>query len=54
MTTCPIYDGPSLGVGAKLEGPAVIEEETTTIVLFPRWQATIDPSGNYLLSFDGA
>lgn len=46
---CPIYGGSDLGAGARVEGPAVIEEPTTTIMLLPRWSAVADSDGNYLL-----
>jgi N-methylhydantoinase A len=45
----PIYDGARLGAGDRVEGPAVIEEETTTIVVEPGWTATLHETGVYLL-----
>ena len=48
----PIYDGSALGAGAKVHGPAVIEEVTTTIVIEPGWTAVLDPSGSYLITKD--
>ena len=48
----PIYDGTPLGVGAKIKGPAVIEEVTTTIVVEPGWTAVLDESGSYLITRD--
>ncbi|MFN3937191.1 MAG: hydantoinase/oxoprolinase family protein [Gemmobacter sp.] len=49
-TRTPIYDGGRLGAGARIAGPAVIEEETTTIVIEPGWTARLDPSGSYLIT----
>ncbi|WP_426037831.1 hydantoinase/oxoprolinase family protein [Cypionkella sp. TWP1-2-1b2] len=49
-TRTPIYDGGSLGAGAQIAGPAVIEEVTTTIVIEPGWSATLDASGSYLIT----
>lgn len=46
----PIYDGALLGAGAKIEGPAIIEEVTTTIVIEPGWNAVLDASGSYLIT----
>lgn len=46
----PIYDGTQFGAGAVIEGPALIEEPTTTIVIKPHWQAELYPSGTYKLS----
>ncbi len=48
----PIYDGSARGAGAKVHGPAVIEEITTTIVIEPGWTAILDPSGSYLITHD--
>ncbi len=49
-TRTPIYDGAALGAGAKVDGPAVIEEVTTTIVIEPGWTAVLDASGSYLIT----
>ena len=48
----PIYDGTPLGAGARIKGPAVIEEVTTTIVIEPGWTARLDASGSYLITRD--
>ena len=45
----PVYDGDKLGFGHRLEGPAVIEERFTTIVLYPGQTAELDRHGNYLI-----
>jgi N-methylhydantoinase A len=45
-----VYDGGKLGAGAVIKGPAVIEEETTTIVIEPGWTATLDKSGSYVIT----
>jgi N-methylhydantoinase A len=44
-----IFDGPSLQPGAVIEGPAVIEEPTTTIVVYPEATARVTDNKNYLL-----
>ena len=49
----PVYDGARLGAGAKVTGPAIIEEETTTVVIEPGWKAVLDPSGSYLITHSG-
>ncbi len=48
-TESPVYDGAKLGAGAVVQGPAVIEEETTTIVVEPGWTAELHDSASYLL-----
>jgi N-methylhydantoinase A len=49
-TKTPIYDGEKLGAGAKVSGPAIIEEVTTTIVVEPEWTATLDATGSYVIT----
>ncbi len=49
-TKTPIYDGEKLGAGAKIVGPAIIEEVTTTIVIEPGWKAELHASGSYVIA----
>ena len=44
-----IYQRDALPVGARLEGPAIIEQSDTTIPLLPGWIATVDPFGNLVM-----
>jgi len=46
----PVYDGAKLLVGNVLPGPAIIEEETTTIVVFPDWQVRLEDPGMYVMT----
>ena len=46
----PVYDGPSLGAGAHVEGPAIIEEPFTTVVVWPQDTAEVDRWGNYVMT----
>ena len=48
-TETPVFLGPSLGAGRRVDGPAIIEEPTTTIVVPSAWSATVEPRGGYLL-----
>ena len=48
--TGKVYDGEALGAGDAIDGPAVIEETTTTIVIEPGWQCKLEPSGAYRLT----
>ncbi len=52
----PRYDGASLPAGTRIEGPAVIREPTTTVVVYPGSAAVVTRLGNYLLELtqDGA
>jgi N-methylhydantoinase A len=33
-----------------INGPAIIEEVTTTIVVEPKWSARLDGSGSYVMT----
>ena len=46
----PVYDGDQLGRGHHLEGPAIVEEKFTTIVLYPGQRAQLDRFGNYVIT----
>ena len=41
----PIYDRSAIAAGARLPGPAVVEEFGSTTVVFPGQQMTMDPHG---------
>src|SRR5690606_2756592 len=43
----PVYDGTTLTAGQRIEGPAVIEEQTTTIFIGLMDSIVVDPGGNY-------
>jgi len=45
----PVYDGPALMAGNTIQGPAVIEEPTTTVLIPRRFVCTVDAYGNYVL-----
>ena len=46
----PVYDGAKLLVGNRVVGPAIIEEITTSIVVFPGWQVRLDDPGVYVMT----
>lgn len=48
------FRGPSLPPGASIEGPAVILEPTTTIVVYPGTTASVTKYGNYVLDVGAA
>lgn len=43
----PTYRGTALGAGARIDGPALIEEPFTVVVLAPADVAILDEHGNY-------
>lgn len=45
----PIYKGLDLLRGCRIDGPAIIEEPTTTIVIYPRATARLSDADNYIL-----
>jgi N-methylhydantoinase A len=47
-----IYRGADLMPGAAVDGPAVIEEATTSVILAPGDRCTVDSIGNFLIRFD--
>lgn len=47
----PVYDGRTLAPGHALTGPAVVEEPTTTIVVFPGWHIELQPGEFYVMSY---
>jgi N-methylhydantoinase A len=46
----PVYRGPALTPGMTIQGPAIIEEPTTTVVLDPASAARVTGYDNYLLT----
>ncbi|MEE2983102.1 MAG: hydantoinase/oxoprolinase family protein [Pseudomonadota bacterium] len=50
MVETPIYYGEELPAGAVVEGPAIIEETTSTLVVNPGATARVSAGGRYILS----
>jgi N-methylhydantoinase A len=48
--SAPVYDGARLGAGDRISGPAVIEEDTTTIVVQPSWQIELHETASYVIT----
>jgi N-methylhydantoinase A/oxoprolinase/acetone carboxylase beta subunit len=46
----PCYDGGRLLAANLIPGPAIIEEEATTIVISDSFGCAVDASGSYLLT----
>jgi N-methylhydantoinase A len=44
-----VYAPADLHPGLKIAGPAIVEEPTTTLVVFPGMSARISGAGHYLL-----
>jgi N-methylhydantoinase A len=53
FVVCPIYDRYPLAAGAKLVGPAVVEEFDSTTVVHPGFAAQVDRYGNLIIEREG-
>ncbi|MFQ5922266.1 MAG: hydantoinase/oxoprolinase family protein [Anaerolineales bacterium] len=49
-STCPIYDREKLGAGDSFEGPAIIEEWNSTVVVYPDHSLEVDAYGDLFIS----
>ena len=47
-----IYDGSKIRHGMVIKGPAVVEETTTTIVIFPGQNLTVNRFGDFVLNLE--
>ena len=50
----PIFDRASLGRGATLAGPAIVEQPDTTVVIDPGATAIVDDLSNLVISVGAA
>jgi N-methylhydantoinase A len=50
----PVYDGPRLTPGNFIQGPAIIEQWGTTIVVYPGQESLIDAYGNVIIEIGQA
>ncbi len=46
---CDIFDRAKLGPGSTMDGPAILENVDSTVVIDPGWQARIDDYGNCIM-----
>ncbi len=49
--TTSVYEGAQLNSQQTIDGPAIVEEPTTTVVIPPGWRLTVNEFGDYELSF---
>ena len=50
----PVYSRAGLSPGARLDGPAVVEERETTTVIRPGWTAEVAPDGSIIATRSAA
>ena len=46
----PVYDRRGSARGQSINGPAIIEERETTIIILPGWRANVDATGCVMAS----
>jgi N-methylhydantoinase A len=51
-TQVPVFDFVALGAGQTIAGPAIIESDTTTVLLRPADTARFDPRGWLAIAID--
>jgi N-methylhydantoinase A len=47
--TVPVYDRYRLAVGEVVAGPAIVEEDSTTLIVPPKAKACVERSGNIVV-----
>ena len=48
-TDCPVYDRYALRAGDRFDGPALVEERESTVVILPESRAEVDRDGNIII-----
>jgi N-methylhydantoinase A len=48
----PVYARRELAQGQSIDGPAIIEERETTIIILPGWRAKVDKTGCIMATKD--
>jgi N-methylhydantoinase A len=51
---CPIYDRAALGGGARIAGPAVVEQFDSTTIVHPAYRLLVDEHGNLIIEREDA
>ena len=46
---CPVYQRELLPRGVSIDGPAIVEEYSSTTAVFPRWKASVGSFGHLIL-----
>ena len=49
FVTVPVWDGDVLGAGATLDGPAIVQLTTTTVIVPPEWHLEVDALGSFFM-----
>ena len=51
---CPLYDRARLEAGHFVQGPAIVEEWNSTVLIFPKHNLSVDGYGNLIIEVDHA
>ena len=54
FTTTPVFSRSRIAPGVRVDGPAVIEEAESTVVVGPNAHVSVDGSGNLVMTMHGA
>jgi N-methylhydantoinase A len=46
---CPVYRREAMAAGLQVPGPAIVEQEDTTVLVEPGFEARVDPRGHLLI-----
>ena len=49
FVSCDIYDRAKLAPGSSVDGPAILENVDSTVIVDPEWRARIDDHGNCIM-----
>ena len=49
FTEVPVYDGSRIQAGNRIPGPAIVEEPSTTVVIYPGQEAVLDHYQTYVI-----
>jgi N-methylhydantoinase A len=52
-TDAPVFERQDLALGQLVEGPAIVEEWSSTILVPPGWMAATDRMGNLVMERAG-
>jgi len=50
LVDTPVFAGERLAAGHRIEGPAVLAEATTSVLVPPGWSLALEPSGTYRMT----
>jgi N-methylhydantoinase A len=48
-----VYDRESLPVGETVDGPAILEQDESTVVVPPEWTGAVQPDGTFVMTHGG-